>query len=166
MTQWCLSEEHCFFFLLFYLFSFVGNKTNRKQMIMSQRSVLNGFHVAELLQVDETEGGFPRRYLGPVQAAGAVEAAAPRRLISSNDETAGGHFPAGSKPFGGSRLEIWVTEMNGTAAILTVHPGPMGRPHCANAAISLSPEARSGICYKRPRRCRSRRHFCLTQTVC
>lgn len=104
-------------------------------------------------------------YLPLPQAAGAVEAAVPRRLISSNDETAAGHFPAGSKPFGGSRLEMWVTEMNGTPAILTVHPGLMGRPHCVNAVISLSPEARSGICYKRPRRCRSGRHFCLTQTV-
>lgn len=34
-----LSEEHCFFLLLFYLFSFVGNKTG--QMRMDQSSVLD-----------------------------------------------------------------------------------------------------------------------------
>lgn len=85
-------------------------------------------------------------YLPLPRAAGAVEAGVPRRLISSNDETAGGHFPVGSKPFGGSRLELWVTEMNGTAATLTVHPGLMGRLRRANAVISLTPAARSSIC--------------------
>lgn len=114
-------------------------------MIMNQRSVLNGFHVAELLP---TPGRRDRGWFSPVatsglylplpQAAGAVEAAVPRRLISSNDETAAGHFPAGSKPFGGSRLEIWVTEMNGTTAIITVHPGLMGRPHCECCNIAQS----------------------------
>lgn len=62
--------------------------------------------------------------------------------LSSNDETAGGHFPAGSKPFGGSRPESQVTEMNETAAILTIHPDLMGRLHRENAGV------RSGVFVK------------------
>lgn len=88
-------------------------------------------------------------YLRFPQAGGGVEGAQPRHLISSNDETAGGHFQAGSKLSGVSRLELWGTEMNETAAILTVRSELMGRLHLANAVISLTlpsgAEAQSGI---------------------